>query len=233
MRINLLLCDTFPGLLPNDIQSYAEMFANLFKVVCHNIEIQVFYTFLGEMPNTNKDDIFLITGCNKSAYDNDKWITGLIDWTKNAYAGQCKLVGICFGHQLIAQALGGRVEKAKNGWGAGIRESSIIDAFTADMFGDKTLSLLYNHHDQVTALPRGAIRIATSDFCVNEGFRINRQVVTFQGHPEYTTAYAEHLLRNHAQGEDPHVVENALGSLATKVHKGSGVARLILEMLDR
>lgn len=231
MKINLLLCDTFPGLLPPFINSYAEMFANLFKVACPNVETKVYYTFLGELPEMNDEDIFLITGCNQSAYDHDDWILSLIKWTQTAVASRCKLVGICFGHQLIAQALGGKVKRAINGWGTGIRESYIVDAFTAELFGDQTLSLLYNHHDQVTELPPGAIKIATSDFCENEGFRIGRQVITFQGHPEYTVPYAEHLLRNHSAGEDKHTVDEALKSLTTKVHKGPGIARLVVELM--
>lgn len=231
MKINILLCDTFPGFLPDYIQSYAEMFVNLFKSVCPTVKVSVFFTFLGEFPNPDDEDIFLITGCNKSAYDDIPWIHKLQDWIQIAFKNRSKLIGICFGHQIIAQALGGKVERAKEGWGVGIRESHVVDAFSADLFGDKTLSLLYNHHDQVTILPPNAIRVATSDFCINEGFRIGHQVVTFQGHPEYTVPYAEHLLIHHAEGEDPRVVEQALASLQTKIHKGSSAARFILEMM--
>lgn len=233
MRINLLLCDTFPGLLPSYIQSYAEMFANLFKTADTGIETRVCYPFLGELPDTgDTKSIYLITGCNQSAYDNTPWIVTLGEWIRKAYTNKCKLVGICFGHQLIAHALGGKVVKAKQGWGTGIRESTIIDEYSANLFGDRQLSLLYNHHDQVVELPHNAIRIATSDFCINEAFRIGTQVITFQGHPEYTLPYAEHLLRNHSAGENAQTIEAALSSLKTKVHKGSGVAQWILTMMD-
>ena len=73
--------------------------------------------------------------------------------------------------------------------------------------------LLYNHHDQVVTLPFNAVRLATSDFCVNEAFIVGDYAIGIQGHPEYTVEYATHLLKNHSQGEDKAVVKAALASI--------------------
>lgn len=230
MRINILLCDTFPGLLPDYIPSYVSMFTRLFDSVAEGIEYKVYNTMEGELPvPRDNNELYLITGCNQSAYDDTPWIKRLLDWIRRADEAQAKVVGICFGHQCVAEALGGRVERAKNGWGFGIRESIVVDEEARKYFPDSRLRLMYNHHDQVTALPRRASLIATSDFCKVESFRIGRHILTFQGHPEYVPEYEKHLLKNFSDGEPDDVKRRAAVSLDTMQHQGETVARWIVE----
>lgn len=232
MIINILLCDTFPGLLPDYIPSYASMFTTLFNSVRDDITYITYRTMDGELPVPKADGgIYLITGCNQSAYDDTPWIKQLLRWIVSANDAHAKVVGVCFGHQCIAQALGGKVEKAPQGWGFGIRESRIVDVDTLRRFPDGRLRLMYNHHDQVTALPSEATLIATSDFCPIESFRMGDNILSFQGHPEYIPEYELHLLNYFSADEPEEVKQKARRSLETPQHHGRDVARWITDAL--
>ena len=232
-KINILLCDTFPGLLPPEIPSYASMFREMFRAVDGSLEFEVFPVMAGVLPKElKKDELYLISGSNSSAYDSDSWILELMQWVRDAASLHIKLAGICFGHQVIAQALGGEVKRYAGGWGIGIRESVITDEIMHPYFPNNRLRLLYNHHDQVTVLPPDAIAIAHSDFCRYEGFRIGHHILTFQGHPEFTSEYELHLIRNHAQEEDEHVKSEAVKSIKHWNHQGHAVAHFILHFFN-
>ena len=231
IKINVLLCDTFLGRLPDDIPSYVSMHEVLFRQVVPDVQFHVYMSMNGELPLTiNNDEIYLIPGCICSAYDPLPWIDGLQNWICKAMAEHAFLVGICFGHQLISQALGGEVNKYSGGWGTGIRETQVLDPSLLQYFPDGHLHLLYNHHDQVITPPDGAITLATSDFCKYEAFRIGDNVFTFQGHPEYTSYYMGYYLHNLAADQDPEITERALHSLETMQPQGPKVARWIIAM---
>lgn len=231
MKVNILLCDTFPGLLPDFIPSYASMFTTLFDSVADDVTYQICRAMDGELPAPEGNgEIYLITGCNQSAYDNTPWIKALLRWISDARRTGAKVVGICFGHQCIAQALGGYVARAPQGWGFGIRECDIVDESAKRFFPDGKMRLMYNHHDQVTVLPPDATLIATSDFCRVECFRIGDKILAFQGHPEYVPEYERHLLANFADDEPYEVKKKALESLDTMNHDGQTVARWILSL---
>lgn len=230
MKINILLCDTFPGLLPDYIPSYASMFERLFDSVCPNTQYRVYRAMDGELPTTfAHGELYLITGCNLSAYDRVPWIEQLLDWIRQAHSERVKLVGVCFGHQMVAQALGGRVERSPKGWGTGIRQSDVVDDEALTFFPDGHLRLLYNHHDQVVALPPEATLVAHSAFCPIESFRIGHHILTFQGHPEYVPEYNLHLLDHHAADEPDAVKTAARDSIGRWQHQGQTVARWIVE----
>ena len=231
-KVNILLCDTFPGLLPENIPSYESMFVKLFHSVNQNITFEVFCALDGELPDhPAADELHLITGSNNAAYDDSPWILGLQDWVRKVASLKVPLVGICFGHQLIAQALGGRVERFAGGWGVGTRESQILDEQLRTYFPDGRLRLIVNHHDQVMRLPEGASPLATSDFCRYEGFRIGHHILTFQGHPEFTVDYERHIILNHSENEDDTVKQQALKTLEEMEAQGEVVARFLLGVL--
>ena len=233
MHINILLCDTFPGRLPDFIPNYESLFFDLFKSIGVEATYRIYQTWQGELPSTvNPDELYLVPGSLDSAYDDKPWIVSLLHWIEKAYCRGAKMMGVCFGHQVIARALGGEVRKYDGGFGAGVRQSRVIDDEMKRFFPDERMRLLYSHHDQVMALPDGATRCATSDFCLNESYRIGRQVVTFQGHPEFTVAYSRHLLTNCSDDLDEVVRLKALHSLDEMLPMGPAAARFALDLLN-
>ena len=231
-RLNILLCDTFPGRLPAFIPNYESLFFDLFDAIGERLDYRIFQTWQGELPSAvNPDEIYLVPGSLDSAYDDKPWIVALVKWIEHAYCRGAKLMGVCFGHQAIARALGGEVRKYEGGFGAGVRTSRVLDERMKPYFPEGEMRLLYSHHDQVTALPQDAVLCATSDFCRNESFRIGHQVVTFQGHPEFTVAYSRHLLINHCDDVPLTVRQAAMQSLDTLQPQGPEAASFALEQL--
>lgn len=230
--INILLCDTFPGRLPASIPNYESLFFDLFAAIGEAPVYRIFQTWQGELPSViNPDELYLVPGSLDSAYDDKSWIVALLHWIERAYDCGAKLMGVCFGHQAIAWALGGEVRKYPGGFGAGVRASQVVDELMKPCFPQGKMHLLYSHNDQVTALPPDALRCATSAFCENESFRIGRQVVTFQGHPEFTVDYSRHLLINHSDDVDEAVRRAALESLDRMAPQGPAAARFALDLL--
>lgn len=145
-------------------------------------------------------DGFLLTGSRRGVYDDDPWIARLFDLIQRIHKAQIKTVGICFGHQAIAQALGGRVVNWSGGWGVGIHS---YDMNWPQHSRNEKVALPCCHQDQVVELPPGAKRILTSDFCRNAGFSIGQHILALQPHPEFSVHYLECILR---------VIEDRIGA---------------------
>jgi len=232
MKLNILLCDTFPGLLPSYIESYPSMFYQLFNSIRKDMEYQVYNVQEGYLPeNISKDELYLITGSQAGAYEDIKWVKDLLGFIRKAHQQEARLTGICFGHQAIAQALGGKVEKSDKGWGTGIRSSKIVLSEAFRYFPDGIMNLHYDHHDQVTTLPSEARLFASSEFCPNDGFVIGKHIVTYQGHPEFTPQYNRYLILNHAENEPQEIKDVALMSIDNLPTMEKEAARWITELL--
>lgn len=217
MKINILLCDTFNDQLPEEIPGYVSLFRKLFGMFGSPVCYEIFDVRRNIYPAPlHRDELYLIPGSRASAYDDTPWVKSLIGFVRTMYAKNVKMAGVCFGHQIIAQALGGKVERAKQGWGTGVRTSGIIAPQALKFFPEGEMSLLYNHHDQVVELPPRSKCFAGSDFCRIEGFYIDDKVLTFQGHPEYTPEYSRYLLLNHSDGEPEELKATALDSLSRR-----------------
>ena len=137
-------------------------------------------------------DGFLLTGSRRGVYDDDPWIKRLLELIRKIHAARIKTVGICFGHQAIAHALGGQVENWSDGWGVGVHN---YDMHLPHRDGAEKVALPCCHQDQVVELPPGAQRILTSDFCLNAGFTIDEHILALQPHPEFSVRYLECILR--------------------------------------
>ena len=176
---------------PNSYQKeYGEIFERFLSKHFPGKTIKKYQVALGEFPSgVNECEVWFIGGSSKSSYDEDPWIARLSQFIKDAHAAKVKMVGFCFGHQLIAQALGGKVEKSLNGWGVGVRSFKVLQP-SAGIPDQQELHLIYSHQDQVTQLPQGSILLGSSDFCPYEMFAIEDHVICFQGHPEFTTEFA-------------------------------------------
>ena len=151
------------------------------------------------------------------AYDPLPWIAPLETFIRAAQ-GRAKVVGICFGHQVMAQALGGRVEKSPKGWGLGLHAYAIQAAAPwMDAGAGETISVAASHQDQVVAVPEGAAVLAASAFTPFAMLDYGGGAISVQFHPEFDRGFAEGLveLRRPAFAE-PAEADRAIASLAAR-----------------
>ena len=196
MKIGLLEAEQLTPEILKKYGSYADMTMRLLHSVDDKIAFQTYQITRGEYPaDTNDCDAYLITGSKASAYDDDAWIVQLADYVKDLAAQQKKLIGICFGHQLIAQALGGQVEKSTKGWGVGIMSSKLLQTKAWMQPMQDNYSLLVSHQDQVTVLPDNAVHIAENAFCKHSSYQLGDHILSLQGHPEFAVEYAQQSMR--------------------------------------
>jgi len=190
------------------------------------LEYEVIDAQAGGYPPPDRCDCHLITGSRHSVYDDRPWIAELAVFVQRALDADRPVVGICFGHQLMAHFFGGRAAKA-SGWALGVHASKLLVdepwlSPQADGF-----SLLSSHQDQVTELPPGAQLIATNDFCPLAGFTNGDRVLTFQGHPEFRKAYSRDLMNVRRARIGENVWRSGMASLKMETHQ-SLVGRWIL-----
>ncbi|HEB95420.1 MAG TPA: GMP synthase [Sedimenticola thiotaurini] len=214
MRGAILQCDEVMEQLQPRFGRYGEMIRRLFAGSGETIGFDEFDCRQGEYPAEPGDyDFFVTTGSQASAYDPEPWILRLIEFVRHLDAGGHVLLGICFGHQIIAMAGHGRVERSARGWGIGVARNRILatpewlDPVPAE------LEMLVSHQDQVVATSGDPLVIAGSDFCPLFMVQWNHHFLSVQGHPEWDAGYARALI-----GERRHLlpterVEAALRSL--------------------
>lgn len=185
------------GVPPADLQarfgSYGEMFQQLLGPQYRYSHYDV---RAGQYPESlGRHQAYLITGSAAGVYDGEPWIESLKRFIQEA-SGRAPLVGICFGHQLMAEAYGGRVVKSPKGWGIGLHHYD-IERRAAWMSPDSAtkLSLPVSHQDQVVDLPSDAVVLAASEFTPYAVLEYpQRRAISFQGHPEFSPEYATALI---------------------------------------
>lgn len=166
-------------------------FQKLFDLAEHKLKLVEYRITEGLFPPVGACDAYLITGSPKGVYDEEAWIAHLGDFIRETYAGQTKMVGICFGHQILAHALGGHAEKSEKGWGLGLRRLQVTGQESWMTPSLPEGAFYYCHQDQVTRLPEGATLLASNEFCPNGMFVLDDRVLGIQGHPEFTSSVME------------------------------------------
>jgi GMP synthase-like glutamine amidotransferase len=204
LRIGLLQCGRIHDELSGDHGDYPEVFAELLGP--HGIEIVAYDAVAGELPGSPADhDGWLVSGSASSTYDPDPWIAPLEDLLRDLVRTASPTVAVCFGHQLLAQALGGRVEKAPVGWGVGAHAYEVVGA-TADWMDPpaRVVRLIASHQDQVVELPADAVVVARTDHCPIAAFTVGETALAIQPHPEFTAELSLGLtgIRRSDIGED-------------------------------
>ena len=143
----------------------SEKFINFLQPVMTDATLDQFFVAEGEWPELDDYDAYLITGSPCSVNDEHPWIKKLHRFVRDSMESNKKLVGICFGHQLIANALGGTVERRSDGWLLGEKSFEIVEAQPWMTPPQKHCEIFHINHDHVTALPVNAKRIAYSELC--------------------------------------------------------------------
>tara|TARA_R110002049_G_scaffold23781_6_gene84785 strand:- start:169577 stop:170266 length:690 start_codon:yes stop_codon:yes gene_type:complete len=193
MKIGILQTGHSPDGFAQELGDYGEMFTKLLDG--HDFEFQIWSVVDGIFPGAITDaDGWLITGSKHGSYEDHAWIPPLEDMIRDIYADGRPLIGVCFGHQIIAQALGGKVEKFDGGWSVGRTEY--------DMDGEK-LALNAWHQDQIVELPKGAEVVASSDFCAYAALAYGNRIWTIQPHPEFGHDFIDGLIKTRGKGVVP------------------------------
>jgi GMP synthase-like glutamine amidotransferase len=231
MKLGILKTDDVrPEWVP-EFGEYPDMFIALLRQADPKLEFAVYDVERGQYPeDINEVDAYLMTGSKSGVYEDKPWIATLMDFIRELHRRRKKLVGICFGHQLVAQALGGKAEKSSRGWGVGLHTHRFITAPAWHDQGDLDLDILVSHQDQVVEVAENAQVLAGSEFCENAVCQIGDHILTFQGHPEFLSGYAREIMMFRREGIGEEVYEEGMASLRGD-HEGQRVARWILNFL--
>ena len=193
MHIGILQTGLVPDALKPEMGDYPAMFADLLDG--HGFTFTTWVVCDGEIPpGIDAAEGWLITGSRHGAYEQHPWIAPLEEFIRAVNGARRPMVGICFGHQIIAQALGGRVEKFSGGWAVGR---------TAYDFEGQTMYLNAWHQDQVVAPPPGARTVARNDFCAHAALAYGDHIFTVQAHPEHSPAFHKGLIETRGRGLVP------------------------------
>jgi GMP synthase-like glutamine amidotransferase len=188
MKLAILEAGAPPPALEDRFGRYPAMFEELLGLDARSYDVQA-----GALPpDVGRHDAYLITGSSAGVYDDLPWIPKLVTFLRAA-KGRARLVGICFGHQIMAEAFGGRVEKSAKGWGVGLHSYPIV-RHEAWMDPVPLVAAPASHQDQVVAAPPEAELIASSLFTPYAGFAWRDQpAISFQFHPEMSPGFAAAL----------------------------------------
>lgn len=215
LRIGLIQCGhVHPDLVPTT-GDYPELFADLLGP--HGIELTTFDVDHGQFPDDLAAfDGWVISGSANSAYEDLPWIHQAEELLRTLVADKAPMVAVCFGHQLLAQALGGKVAKSADGWGAGLHRYEFAGEPLPwmDPAPDGDVRIIASHQDQVVALPEGATVIARTDHCPIAAYTLGDSVLAIQPHPEFTAAVSQGLVERRRDRIGPEASDAALASLS-------------------
>lgn len=169
-------------------------------------------------PDPQAAEGWLITGSRHGVYEDHAFIPPLEALIRAIHGAGLPLVGICFGHQIVAQALGGRVEKFAGGWAVGRQSYD---------WGGRSIALNGWHQDQVTRAPEGATRLASNAFCENAALLYGDRAFTVQAHPEFDAGFVAGLIAARGRGTLPDPLLDAAEAALSRPTESARLAMAI------
>lgn len=225
MHLAILMTNTDDSAFAQEHPDDGQKFTTLLHRARPDWRIEVFSVKDGMFPKSLDFDGLLITGSPASVHDDAAWIPKLEELVRRAIAQKIPLFGACFGHQVIAKALGATVATNPAGWVLGLLKTEFEQTNTS-------VPMYAAHKEQVTSLPEGAHRVAKTEGCPIAGFAINDHVLTTQYHPEMSHQFVSALLHEFADdiGRD---ITTAAAKTLTSDTDADALAEWIASFFER
>ncbi|HEV7380414.1 MAG TPA: amidotransferase [Dyadobacter sp.] len=214
MKVGLLECDHVREELVHIAGDYRQIFPALFLQVAPDWEFHFYDVCNGHFPESVDDcDVYICTGSKSSIYDNEPWIEKLKDFVRQISKSHSAFVGVCFGHQLLGEALGGKVKKSARGWCVGIHTLKLLEEESWMQPCQGELNLLMMCQDQVLQLPPDSKLLASADDCPNAMFLVGDKMLGIQAHPEFSRQYNKGLMELRVERIGAEKVQQGIASL--------------------
>ena len=233
MKIGILNADAVKPEFAAEFGEYPDMFAEILLAVEPELELETYEVVKGEYPaDLNEVDAYIITGSKLSVYDDVPWVKELKNFVVKLHEAEKTLIGICFGHQMVAEALGGKTTPADSGWCVGVHTIETTDDAAPYGLPDSAINLRSNHKDQVSQLPPGGKVLASTEACPIASMGLGDHILTFQAHPEFSEGYARALLNMRREIFGEALYQSAINSLETEADNLK-VAKHIVDFVSR
>ena len=222
MRIAIIETGAPPDQLNGKHPTYPQMMERMLTPLAPHLSFTTWPTFRdGALPKASDFDGLLITGSPAGVYEDHHWIASLEKLVRDAAAAGKPQVGICFGHQLMAQAFGGEVNKSDKGWGVGVHHYDVTGEAPWMSPAPGKISCAVSHQDQVLSPPPGAKTIAGSPFCRHGALAYAQgPAISFQMHPEFDHDYASDLIGIRRNRFGDKLSDEGLSSLKKRSDRG-------------
>jgi len=228
MKLGMLICDHVQDALQPEFGDYKDMFEKLLKHSPIELTVNYYSVIDGEFPKDINDcDAYMTSGSKLGVNDDLLWIEDLQHFIRELYLAKKGFVGICFGHQLIAKVLGGRVERSEKGWGIGVAacEIRVQKDWMTPVKSD--LALVVSHQDQIVKLPPNSQVLLSNPFCPYSMIQVGDSFLGLQGHPEFTREYSLALMNSRKKRIPAQRITEGKKSLQLKIDEVVGVNWLI------
>ncbi|KAH7398225.1 class I glutamine amidotransferase-like protein [Pyrenochaeta sp. MPI-SDFR-AT-0127] len=241
LRIAILQCDVLPPPVAEIYGNYGRVFTTLLESAAEglgispkqDLELSAFDVINAqEYPDLEKIDAVLISGSKHNSYDNDPWILKLVDFTEKLLKqDRIRIIGVCFGHQILGRALGVKVGRSDDGWEVSVLPVQLT-AKGKEIFQQDTLAIHQMHRDVVFEYPPGVEKLGASPRCLVQGMYKKDRFISVQGHPEFNEGIVSRIvkMRNEQGIFEDEQARDALERVGNH-HDGVNVGKAFLRFL--